>query len=333
VSSWLRNSALALVLALPAAWGADDAVEVTAIRHPVDKSYRQMVKGMDLFEEMRVLAPNAELRYRLYPRKRGTDMQVGQLYVVGRSVELPVAVSADNTFALPRDRKALAEDASVRSERKLDSMTWRADIRTPGLPADTRRLGDLRLECLVGVEGGLISQYPGVVGRFFKLLQSPREFCGRAYVPYLFFSEQPLFAVTLQAGERRQTLSVGNLYAGIAHGRTPEDDRKYCDCEALLDRAYTLPLGDRSWPDDTLVKLEYMGPGRPASRDPYAMFIGSSKAEVQGVFGEATALSFDNGHEVWAYDFGPLQKPALERDELVLLFDRSGRVVNARSRR
>jgi hypothetical protein len=320
-------------MGMPAAWGADDAIHVTAIRHPVDKSYREMVKGMELFEEMRALAPQATLRYRLYPRKRDTDMQIGQLYLVGRSFERPVPISPDNTFAMARDRKALAEDAAVRSERRLDSMTWRADIRTPGLPPHTRRLGDLRLECLVGVEAGLISRYPGVVARFFKLLQSPRDFCGRAYVPYLFFAERPLFAVTLQAGERREMLSVGNLYAGIAHGRTPEDERKHCDCEALLDRAYTLPLGDRTWPDDTLVKLEYMDSAPRAAGDPYAMFIGSSKAEVQDTFGEATVIAFDNGYELWAYDFGPLQEPALEHDELVLLFDRTGRVANARQRK
>src|SRR4051812_13495378 len=218
-----------------------------------------MVQGMDLFEERHGLAPNAVLRYRLYPRRRGTDMRIGQLFVVGESFEQPITVSADNTFTLMRDRKALAEDAFVRSERKADTMTWRADIRTPGLPADTRRLGDLRLECLVGVEAGLISQYPGFISQFLKFLQSPRGFCERAEVPYLFFAERPLFAVTLQAGDRRQTLSVGNLYAGIAHGRTPEEERKYCDCEALLDRAYTLPLDDSSWPDDTRVELEYMG--------------------------------------------------------------------------
>ena len=32
----------------------------------------------------------------------------------------------------------------------------------------------------------------------------------------------------------------------------------YCDCEVLLDRTYFLPLGDRSWPDDTLVEFDYM---------------------------------------------------------------------------
>lgn len=327
MSSWLRNSAFAFVLAAAGAW-ADDAVQVTAIRHPVDKSYRKMLQGMDLFEEMHALAPNATLRYRLYPRKRGTDLHVGALYVVGDQVDTAIPVAADNTFTLRRD---LPEDSLVRSERRADTMTWRADIRTPGLPPDARRLGDLRLECLVGMQAGLVSQYPSFLSHFFQWLQSPREFCGRAEVPYLFFAERPLFAVTLRSGERRQALSVGNLYAGIAHGRTPEEERKFCDCEALLDRAYTVPLGDRSWPDDTLVELEYMDAAK-LTADAYATFLGASKAELRSAFGDGRALTFDNGYEVWAYDFGPAQKPALQREELVLLFDRTGTVVAARHR-
>jgi hypothetical protein len=331
--SWLRSSALALLLLAGPAGAADDAIHIGAVRHPVDKSYRKMVQGMDLFEERHSLAPNAVLRYRLYPRKRGTDMRIGRLFVVGESFEQPVAIAADNTFTLARDRRALAEDAHVRSERKADSMTWRADIRTPGLPADTRRLGDLRLECLVGVEAGLISQYPGFISRFLKLLQSPREFCGRMEVPYLFFAERPLFAVTLHAGERTRTLSVGNLYAGIAHGRTPEEERRYCDCEALLDRAYTLPLGDSSWPDDTLVELAPMDRAATAANDPYATFIGSRKDEVLAALGEATVIRFDSGYELWAYDFGPPQKPRLAHEELLLLFNLGDVVLATRHRR
>jgi hypothetical protein len=328
VSSWLRSSALLVALSFASASiPADDAVRVTAIRHPVDKSYRKMVSGMDLFEQMHALAPDATLRYRLYPRKRGTDMGIGAVYVVGDQVDVPIAVAADNTFTLRRD---LPEDAVVRSERRADTMTWRADIRTPRLPPHTRRLGDLRLECLVGMQAGLVSQYPNFLSQLFRFLERPREFCGRAEVPYLFFADRPVFAVTLHAGERRRTVSVGNLYAGIAHGRTPEDERKYCDCEALLDRAYTLPLGDSSWPDDTLVELQYMQPA-PAT-DAYGALIGSTKSDIRAAFGSAKVLSFDSGYEVWAYDFGSMQKPALEREELVLLFDRSDTVIAARHR-
>ena len=329
MSSWLRNSALALLLGAAPAWAADDdAIVIKAVRDPVDKSYRKMVKGMDLFEEKRALAPNATLRYKLLPRKRDTDMRDILVQIVGDSVLIPVNVAADRTFTLPRDGKALRENATVRSDRKVDTMTWRADVRTPGLEPHVRRLGDLRLECLVGVEAGLISQYPSFIDRLVGLFS---DFCNQPdAAPYLFFAERPLLSVTLEAGGRRQVLSVGSLYAGIPHGRTPREIRQYCDCEVLLDRSYLLPLGDRSWPDDTLVRFEYMD-ARPAG-GPYAMFTGSSKQAVRAALGDGTVIRFDDGHEVWAYDFGPPQRPRHAREELVVLFSASGVVSNTRLR-
>jgi hypothetical protein len=329
VSNWLRNSALAALLALgTAAWGDDDAIVIKAVRNPVDKSYRKMVQGMDLFEEKHALAPNAALRYKLLPRKRDTDMRDILVQIVGDSVLIPVNVAVDQTFTLPRDGKALRENATVRSDRRVDTMTWRTEVRTPGLGPDERRLGDLRLECLVGVEAGLISQYPSFIDRLVGFLT---DFCNQGDVaPYLFFAERPLLGVTLEAGERRQALSVGHLYAGIPHGRTPKEIRQYCDCEVLLDRAYLLPLGDRSWPDDTRVRFEYMD--APAAEGPYAMFTGSSKQGIRAAFGQGVGVRFDNGYEVWSYDFGPPQNPRHLRDELVVLFSPSGVVANTRLR-
>src|SRR6185369_1381074 len=118
---------------------SDDAVAVTALRNPVDKSYRRMVEGMELFEKRHRLAPDAALRFKLLPRHRDTDMREVRVEVVGDSFTAPVA--------LARRAAALKENASVRPNRKAKTMTWRAEIRTPGLPPDTRRLGDLRLEC------------------------------------------------------------------------------------------------------------------------------------------------------------------------------------------
>jgi hypothetical protein len=39
---------------------------------------------------------------------------------------------------------------------------------------------------------------------------------------------------------------------------------RHCDCEVLIDRTYYAPLGDRSWPDDTLLVFEYMDGPVPA---------------------------------------------------------------------
>src|SRR5262245_30355297 len=136
---------------------AQDSVHVTTVRDPVSKSYRKMVEGMDLFQSRQAMAPGAELRYRLLPRKRETRMDQIRLEVVGDSFETPVPVAQDGTFTLDRDAKALAEDAQVRPNRRAQTMTWRTDIRSPGLPAGVRRLGDLRLECAVGMKAELVS--------------------------------------------------------------------------------------------------------------------------------------------------------------------------------
>ncbi len=324
-----------MFLAAAAAFAAPaderDAVVVTAIRNPVDKSYRKMIKGMELFQELRAMAPKASLRYKLLPRKRATDMGGIVLHIVGDSFETPVGVAADHTFTLERDQKALDEDASVRPNRKAQSMTWRTEIRTPGLPPDTRRLGDLRLECQVGMEAGLVSDDPPFLAPIMSLMQKLLDSCNDSEVRYLFFSERPLFSVTMTAGARRQVHSIGQLYAGIAHGRTPKEELPYCDCEVLLDRTYYLPLGDRSWPDDTLIELEYMDTGAPGDTENGFVAGKSTKDEVAAVFGPATVIRFDSGFEVWAYHFGP-QERRLERIEFVVLFAPSGVVAKTRLR-
>ncbi len=233
-------------------------VAVTTMRNPVDKSYRKMIKGMDLFQQMHGLAPNASLRYKLLPRQPDTNMSGIQLNILGDSVVIPVTVAPDRTFTLERNQRALDEDASVIPDRRAQSMTWRTEIRTPGLPAEARRLGDLRLECHVGMEAGLVSDEAPIIGAIASQLHKMMGYCDRSEVRYLFFAERPLFGVTMVAGARRVILPVDSLYAGISNGSTSRADLAYCDCQALLDRTYFLPLGDLSWPDDTLIEFEYM---------------------------------------------------------------------------
>jgi hypothetical protein len=232
-------------------------VEVRALRDPVEKSYRKIVQGMDLFEQRRNLAPAASLRFKLLPRNRDTDMRNIALDIVSDSVSIPVQVAPDGTFALERVARAVEENAVVTPNRRARSMTWRTDIRTPGLPPDTRRLGDLRLECFVGIEADLVSDFRPFFGHIARLLR-PRDYCNQREVHYLFFAERPLFSVTLVAGNRREVLPIDQLYAGITRNPMTASELRYCDCEVLIDRTYYAPLGDLSWPDDTLLVFEYM---------------------------------------------------------------------------
>jgi hypothetical protein len=237
-----------------------DAVVIRALRNPVAKSYRRMTSGMELFEKRRHLAPAASLRFKLLPRNRATNMEGIELEIAGDSFAAALEVTPDHTFALERYAIGLEEDASVVPNRKAGTMTWRAEIRTPGLPPNTRRLGDLRLECEVGMQAGLISSYPPLLGWIEKLLPGGPEYCHRREPQprYLFFADRPLFSVTMIAGARREVLSVDMLYGRASREPDWKEDLRYCDCEVLIDRTYFVPLGDASWPDDTLVEFEYM---------------------------------------------------------------------------
>jgi hypothetical protein len=245
--------------AASAASAASPSVTVSSVRDPVDKSYRKIVRGMDLSDKLHAMAPGATLRFKLLPRLEDTKMDGITLKIVGDSMSLPVPVAADRSFALERNATLLKEDASVMPNRKADSMTWRADIRSPGVPAGMRRLGDLRLECRVGLAAGLVSQGIPVIGQLARMLATTvSEPCESASVNYFFFAEKALFNVTLVHGARRESLPASRLYSGATKSPVVKSRLKYYDNQALLDHSYFLPLGDLSWPDDTLIEYEYM---------------------------------------------------------------------------
>ena len=238
-------------------------IAAKANRDPVEKSYRKMIRGMDLFDAQRGVSPNGTLRFRLLPRKPDTNMKSIEMEVIGSTVAFAVTVEPDATFTLERNPKAFDENAQVIPNRKAQSMTWRSDIRTPGLPPDTRRLGDLRLECRVGMEAGLISNSSNFFGRLTQAVLDTPAYCDRKAPLYLFFADRPLFSVALLSGNRREVLPIDKLYASSSDDPGLKNDLPYCDCEVLIDRTYVLPLGDLSWPDDTLVEFEYMEDSKP----------------------------------------------------------------------
>ncbi|MDB5947631.1 MAG: hypothetical protein JWQ33_2657 [Ramlibacter sp.] len=339
-----------LALAVPmmgaAAWTQERSsalpqvtISAKANRDPVEKSYRRMIRGIELFERRHALAPDASLRFRLLPRHRDTDMRDIRVDVVGSTVETRVPVAPDDTFVLPRNRLALDEDAMVVPNRKRQSMTWRTEIRTPGLPPQTRRLGDLRLECEVGMEAGLFSNHRSIFDRLVGALLDTADYCHRRDPRYLFFFDQPLFGVSLVAGQRREALPVSQLYAGASDDPAIGDDLPYCDCEVLLDRSYFLPLGDSSWPDDTLVEFETMqgsaDTAGAAQRAVGTIVPGSStRADVAAVFPKATPIRFDSGYEVWVDRDKPDRRAGrdVELAERIFLVDPSGVVTKARVR-
>ncbi len=300
---------------------AHDLPQVTiaarADENLVEKSYRRMLAGMDLFESRRALAPEAALRFRLYPREPGTDMRLATVDVIGTRTMFAVNLAPDQTFTLPRNPAALQENAAVVANQRRASMTWRADIRTPGLPPHVRRLGDLRLECEVGMAAGLVSEPRSFMSRIASALLDTPDYCRRADPHYLFFAERPIFGVTLVDGARRETLALDQLYAAASAKPDLADELPLCDCRLLVDRTYYLPLDDRSWSDDTRVEFDYMDDGHHA-------------VELPTQLGEPTGIRFDSGWQVrvWRAPAPRGAQPA----EFIALFDAAGVPRKARVR-
>lgn len=242
-------------LAWPAGAAPVPTVLVPHVRSPVDKSYVKMIKGMDRFERDHALAPAAVLRFRLLPRLPGASLDGVTLRVAGDQLSLPLELAPDRSFVLPRHAQALRDDAAVVANRKSDAMTWRAWVHTPGLAPGTRRLGDLRLECRVGMDAGLVSNSSPVFGWLSDLLADTDQVCNNADGNYLFFAERPVFSVTLRHGARSAVLPFKMLYAG---GEQTRATLPFCDCQVLLERSYYAPLWDRAWPDDTVLEFDYM---------------------------------------------------------------------------
>ncbi len=309
-------------------------MSVKALGNPVEKSYRKMMEGALLFERMHAHAPQAPLRFKLLPRKPGTNMQDVDLEVIGRTFSYAVDVAPDRTFALARDPKALAEDAVVSPNRRQLSMTWRTDIRSPGVPDGMRRLGDLRLECLVGIESGLVSNSNAFTEMVSNLFRSPTGYCGRKDAKYLFFAERAIFSVTLVSADRREVLAMNRLYAEASDDPGLKADLPFCDCEVMLDRTYYLPLGDTDWPDDTLVQFDYMEDAPLAAQPPAQPFVplGSTRQEVAAALGAANVITFDSGWEVWLYRGAATNASQTPPQERVVLFDASGLVRKVRVR-
>ena len=323
------------------------SVTVSATRDPVQKSYRKIVKGMDLFAANQHYAPAASLRFRLLPRLDGVKMDGISIRVVGDQLSLNVPVAPDNSFMLERSQAALDEDAQVIPNRKASSITWRALVTTPGLPPDTRRLGDLRLECMVGMGAGLISNRSFLA----DLLRSPKpKDCDEpSNSIYLFFADKAIFSVTLQDGARRESMSMVDLYAGY---RSYKDERlASCDCQAMLEKTYFVPLWDHTWSDDTRITFDYMDEPANGQTVEAQLARGGTPLALSVVAGKTTGaelgarakprrrVELPNGFESWMYAVEPAVPVAPAKQdgqppkaELVVLIDPAGVVRKARVR-
>src|ERR1700761_6701029 len=244
----------------PAAAASDPAeqqVEVTAALPGArdEKTLSQLLSARDAFERHHALAPDATLAFRLYARLDPKDLDRLRLFLVDGKQRTEVPLDEHQRFALSPDWTG--PDALLQTNLPDGAVAWKVDVRSPGVPADRRRLGDLRLECEADTFHGNLQR--GLRTPMSAVLDADDELC-RLDDAEAWFAERPIFGVSLVAGARRRVLPYSYL-----HGSTGTMalaslfDWPY----ALRDRTYFLPLEDTSWPDDTQVVFDAMDDPQP----------------------------------------------------------------------
>lgn len=213
------------------------SVEVTGVKDPELRSYRQLVAGLDAFDEYRHMAPSADvLRFRLKPRHADEPMAGLVLRMKGNQMSSELPLAADGTFVLPRDQAALDDDADLILNRKKGVFGGVPVVRSNNVPANMRRLGDVRLECRVGVAIGK-KEINFAVRALAATVLGTTDWCKSAKIHYGTAAPYPSDSITLVHGDRRALLYQGS-------------QQKY----------FRLPLSDTSWPDDTLIEFQPSAP-------------------------------------------------------------------------
>ena len=230
-----------------------EPVHVNAMRNPEVRKYKVILAGLDAFDKHHALAPAAErLQFRLSTRKKDESPEPLAARLVGDGAfKLPIAIGADGRFTVPRSEAAEDANSELELNRKRRVYRTEPEVRTPGLPAHQRRLGDLRLECKV-----TIAMAKEEIPLFFVLTintilmrtdwcgffgdQNDTRFEGASRTAHFsYHAERPLAGAILVEGNRSAKLDVQK-------------------------EQFEVPIGNMSWSDDAIVELTYAAPAEPA---------------------------------------------------------------------
>ena len=212
------------------------SVHVSSIRNPELKSYRVMAAGLDAFDDHHALAPRArEVRFQLIPAPgvAADALRDATLRIVGNETAISVPLSADGSFVLPRSAQADSDDADLVTNQKKDRFRWQASVRSDDVPPGMRRLGDLRLQCQVGIAIAK-KETPFLLRTLVATKLRTTDWCSAIELKMSTYSDPAIASATLLDGGRRVALQVKN-------GGT----------------SFLAPLGDTRYADDTLIELVY----------------------------------------------------------------------------
>ena len=228
--------------------GVDEpsTIHVNAIRNPEIHKYKAILAGLDSFDKHHALAPNVpELRFRIEPRLGAPLPEQPKVRIEGEhDFVLPLALDATHRFSVPRSEAALDAEGELVLNQKRRNYRVVPEVRTPGLPENVRRMGDLRLECKV-----MIAIAKDEIPLFWVLtinsILLTRDWCSffsekERSATFGFKTERPIVGALLREGERSKELKN-------------------------TDKEFSVGIGDAEWSDEALVELEFAPPAAAAA--------------------------------------------------------------------
>ncbi len=249
----MRTLALGALFACGATQAADapparelDPVHVNAMRNPEIRKYKHILAGLDTFDKYHSLAPKVDrLRFTAEPRKKQEVPVTPKVRLVGeRDFTLPIALDANGRFEVPRSEQAEDADSELELNQKKGVYRIGVEVRTPGLPDNRRRLGDLRLECKVQIaiaKSEIPFIWVGVINGF--LLRT--DWCS-------FFGDEKS---TAYDGAAKDAHFGYRAARPIKEAVLVEGNRS-----ALLKskgQSFEVPIGNSTWSDEAIIELTY----------------------------------------------------------------------------
>ena len=214
----------------PSGQDAAASVNVKGIRDPDWKPYSAMLKGVNRFEEKHALAPGAELRFILEPRRANVDMHAIALRLESDEAGMAIQLGEGNIFTLPVVQGPLYEKAELTVNRKAGSVRWMPYIRSAASSDTIRRLGDLRLACEVhwAIDKDTL---PFAMRTAMSALGGP---CN-------FVSQKGTYSFTEGRRIATATISFNGKSAPVPFSGA----------------SFTPPLREQDWSDDSVVELTF----------------------------------------------------------------------------
>lgn len=203
-----------------------ERVEISSYRGPELRSYSQMLKGLIAYQEKHSHAPNSELYFILIPKSKEVTRQGLTMRLASDDTSINIPIDAEGKFQLPLLTLKHDDEYDLILNKPKGQFYIKPYVKSANLPEDTKRMGDLRLECQVrwAVERQDVSM---VFSSFVKLFASGNPCHG--VIKVYFFPPDGVDLITLDAPKKKLSFEVS------------------------ASRGYTVPLADKDISDDDLI--------------------------------------------------------------------------------